>query len=218
MVKTYVGDHTCSREREIKQFTAMYLSEKYLKEFRADDKMSIRNIGRKVQKDFNLKVSRNKLLRARREALKKIHGDEVKQYNQLWDYGQELRRSNPGSCLYFNLRERNFSTLYMSLDACKRGLLKGCRPLICLDGCHIKTKFGGQLLTAVGIDPNDCIYPIAVAVVETESINTWKWFLQTLKDDLGIQNSASWTFMTNRQKVSNFSMDDVTLDLTYRVY
>ena len=89
----------------------------------------------------------------------------------------------------------------MSLDACKRGFLAGCRPLICLDGCHIKTKFGGQLLTAVGMDPNDCIYPVAFSVVEVESFVTWKWFLESLKADLQIDNTFPWTVMTDKQKV-----------------
>jgi hypothetical protein len=89
----------------------------------------------------------------------------------------------------------------MSLDPCKRGFISGCRPLICLDGCHIKTKFGGQILTTVGIDPNDCIYPIALAVVEIESKVTWKWFLETLKQDLGIINTYPWTIVTDKQKV-----------------
>ena len=70
------------------------------------------------------------------------------------------------------------------------------------EGCHMKTKTGGILLTAVGIDPNDCIYPIAVAVVEVECKESWKWFLNTLKDDLGIQNTYPWTIMTDKQKVS----------------
>jgi hypothetical protein len=70
-----------------------------------------------------------------------------------------------------------------------------------LDGCHIKTKFGGQILTAADIDPNDCIYLIAIAVVEVESKATWKWFLQTLKEDLGIINTYPWTVMTDKQKV-----------------
>jgi len=89
----------------------------------------------------------------------------------------------------------------MSLDACKRGFLSRCRPFICLDGCHIKNKFGGQILTAVGIDPNDCIYPITMGVVEVESLATWKWFLQTLKADLRIDNTFPWTVMTDKQKV-----------------
>jgi hypothetical protein len=80
----------------------------------------------------------------------------------------------------------------MSLDDCKRGFLAGCRPLICLDGCHVKTKFGGQILTAVGLDPNDCIFPIALAVMEVVSKASWKWFLQTLKQDLGIENTYPW--------------------------
>jgi hypothetical protein len=50
----------------------------------------------------------------------------------------------------------------------------------------------------VGVDPNDCIYPIAMAVVEVESLATWKWFLQTLVEDLGIDNTSPWTIMTDK--------------------
>jgi len=56
------------------------------------------------------------------------------------------------------------------------------------------------MLTAVGIDPNDCIYPIAYGVVEVECLESWRWFLQTLKEDLGIQNTYPWTIMTDKQK------------------
>jgi hypothetical protein len=62
-------------------------------------------------------------------------------------------------------------------------------------------KVWGQLLTAVGIDPNDCIFPIAMAVVEVESMKTWTWFLQSLKQDLKIDNTYPWTIMTDKQKV-----------------
>jgi len=42
----------------------------------------------------------------------------------------------------------------------------GCRPLVRLDGCHLKGKFGGYILSATARDGNDNIFPVALAVVE----------------------------------------------------
>jgi hypothetical protein len=204
VVKTYFGEHNCPREWAIKQCTAKWPAGKYIETFRANDKMSLTHFAKTVQKDWNLTPSRSKLARARRIAMKAIYGDDVEQYNKLWDYANEFRTSNPGSTFFPRLEDGLFSQCYVSLDACKRGFLSGCRPVICLDGCHIKTKFGGQLLTAVRVDPNDCIYPIAMAVVEVESLVTWKWFLQTLVNDLGIDSISPWTIMTDKQKVSSY--------------
>lgn len=97
--------------------------------------------------------------------------------------------------MFMKLQSGHFSSLQMSLYACKAGLLRACRPIICIDGCHIKTKYGGQLLTVVGLDPNDCIFPIDMAYVEVEGTETWKWFLRTLIQDLGYEKMCilDWT-------------------------
>jgi hypothetical protein len=62
------------------------------------------------------------------------------------------------------------------------------------------------LLTAVGVDPNNCIFPIAMAYVEVEEKDTWIWFLKTLKEDLGIDNTYPWTIMTDKQKVYSLTL------------
>ncbi|XP_061348984.1 uncharacterized protein LOC133294346 [Gastrolobium bilobum] len=75
--------------------------------------------------------------------------------------------------------------MYICLDACKKGFKAGCRPLIGLDGCFLKSYYEGQLLSAVGEDANKQFYVIAYAVVDSETEKNWKWFLTLLQEDLG---------------------------------
>ncbi|XP_050222624.1 uncharacterized protein LOC126672711 [Mercurialis annua] len=49
------------------------------------------------------------------------------------------------------------------------GFMDGCRRVISVDGCWLKGLYGGQLLAAVGIDANDCTYPIAWCTVDKET-------------------------------------------------
>ncbi|XP_059461917.1 uncharacterized protein LOC132190910 [Corylus avellana] len=94
-----------------------------------------------------------------------------------------------------------FERLYVSLTAIKKGFLEGCRPVIGVDGCFLKGPFKGQLLSAVGRDGNYNMYPIAFAVVEAETKDSWIWFLETLVSDLGTHaRHARPTFISDWQK------------------
>jgi hypothetical protein len=78
----------------------------------------------------------------------------------------------------------------MSLAACNEGFRKACRPVIGVNDCFLNGRYEGQLLAAVGRDPNNNIYPIAIAVVEAETKDSWSWFLETLVGDLGLNGST----------------------------
>nr|KYP72114.1 hypothetical protein KK1_004696 [Cajanus cajan] len=83
----------------------------------------------------------------------------------------------------------------MCFKGCKESFLK-CRPVIGLDGCYLKGYFGGQILAAVGKDPNELMLPICFAVVEGETKDSWEWFLQLLIADLGgFSSCVSYTFI-----------------------
>ncbi|XBH97076.1 hypothetical protein VPH35_087359 [Triticum aestivum] len=225
-IKKYTDKHTCTKAWDLKVLTAPFLTKQFREEFRGNEKMPLLKFSEKVEQEFNLVAHRSKLGRARRAAVKEIRGEDDDQYNTLWDYGQELRRSNPGSLFFLCTKEvfddkakvtkDHFSTLYWSYDACKRGFLKGCRPIIFLDGCHIKTRYKGNILTAVGIDPNDCIFPIAFGICEVESTHSWEWFLASLKDDLNIINTSTFTIMSDRQKGLTNAMKKVFPDSEHR--
>lgn len=85
----------------------------------------------------------------------------------------------------------------MCLNARKKGLLSGCKSIIRIDGFHLKGQCKGQLLTAVGVDGNDEIFPLAYAIVEIKSKESWIWFLQLLLDDI---EDVRWTFNPEEQK------------------
>ena len=150
-------------------------------------------------------VPRMKLWRAKQFALHKLQGNDIDQYAKIGRYAEEIRRTNRGSTCVCKLDSGLFQRLYVCLKACVDGF-KYCRPLIGIDGCFLKGKFGGQLLASVRIDANDCIFHVVFAVVETESTETWTSFINRLNEDLNMDNPYSWTWMSDKQKV-NFNFE-----------
>ncbi|GAU10761.1 hypothetical protein TSUD_425840, partial [Trifolium subterraneum] len=54
------------------------------------------------------------------------------------------------------------------------------------------------MLIAVGRDPNDQYFPLAFGVVETETKESWRWFIQLLMEDIGQDNR--FVFISDQQK------------------
>ncbi|KAL5570950.1 hypothetical protein UlMin_020547 [Ulmus minor] len=117
-------------------------------------------------------------------------GVAQQQYARFWDYCAELKRANPGLTVQMKCTtvpdedKPHFQRLYICLEGLKTGWRAGCRPIIGLDGCFIKGHHKGQLLAAVGVDINNQMYPIAYAIVESETRDSWRWFLELLNVDL----------------------------------
>ncbi|RYR20233.1 hypothetical protein Ahy_B03g065324 [Arachis hypogaea] len=192
------------------------LSKVFLNKIAENPKIKLSTLIKKAYSKWNVELTKSKAARVKQFALDELQETYIEQYQRLYDYCHELLRSNPGSTMKLqverppefaserpklgvNLRPK-FQRLYVCLDACKKSFMV-CRPIICLDGCFIKTPYGGQLFTTIGWDPNDQILPIAYAVVEAETKDTWTWFLTNLCDDFGYDKIRRCTFMSDQQKV-----------------
>uniref|UniRef100_A0A803PTT7 MULE transposase domain-containing protein n=1 Tax=Cannabis sativa TaxID=3483 RepID=A0A803PTT7_CANSA len=57
-----------------------------------------------------------------------------------------------------------------------------------------------MLLVAISINGNNNMFPLAYAIVEKESTNSWTWFVQLLKEDLDVEDTGFFTFILDRQK------------------
>lgn len=130
----------------------------------------------KVVNDLKCHVSEHMIYRSLRKAKANIIGKHEEEFKMLHQYANEVKKVMPTSTIKLmtepaeqGIEGRRFKRFYVCLGPLKEGFKDGCRPLIGLDGCHLKGPFGGILLTAVGTDPNEGMYPIAWAQVEAEN-------------------------------------------------
>ncbi|KAK1312846.1 hypothetical protein QJS10_CPA07g00548 [Acorus calamus] len=111
----------------------------------------------------------------------------------------ELLKANPDSVVQYDLDvDYTFQRLFVCLHACRMGFIMGCRPFVGLDGCHLKGKHKGIMLSATSIDANNCLFSVAFAIVETESGDSWRWFLENLHSAIGVVEGL--TFMSDKDK------------------
>jgi len=206
-VKTLVGSHRCGRVMFNKNANKDWIAQVLLDKFLDVGNMTVNQIIDEVRKNYSVGVTPWRAARAKEIAMDCMVGDGQRQYALLYDYVAELLRVKAGT---FKIKinqhtptlQPRFGSFYMCLDGYKQGFLAGCRPFIGVDGCHLKTTYGGQLLVAIGRDPNDQYFPLAFAVVENECKETWRWFLSLLLEDIGDIQSNCWVFISDQQKVN----------------
>ncbi|CAI9266449.1 unnamed protein product [Lactuca saligna] len=170
-----------------------------------EPKMSARKMKAKVSTTFNINVSVGQCRNAKKFALQEIEGSLIEHYGRLWSYGEEIIRSNPGSTVRLDVdimpdSTTLFSKFYVCFKAVRDGWLEGCRPVIGLDGCFLKGIVRGEVISAVGRDANNHIYPLAWAVVCVENKETWKWFIDLLMDDINGGLGAGITLLSDGHK------------------
>nr|GEU88694.1 hypothetical protein [Tanacetum cinerariifolium] len=87
-----------------------------------------------------------------------------------------------------------------SLDVTERSFKK---PKVTFEGLDVPQQsktIHGQILTVVGVDPNNETYTVAYVIVESETKDSWSWFLECLGDYLDLNRRSNFTFVSDRQK------------------
>ncbi|CAN1130462.1 hypothetical protein LINPERHAP2_LOCUS5845 [Linum perenne] len=64
-----------------------------------------------------------------------------------------------------------------------------------------------MLLSAVGKDGNNQMFPLAWAVTEGETTSSWKWFVELVHDQLQLDQGNRWTVISDQQKVSTIELE-----------
>lgn len=146
----------------------------------------------------------------------RVHADYIEQYKILRDHILELQARNPKITVKLDVESNpdpdkctvQFKRIYVCLGPLKRGFRMAGRELLVLDGCYIKGPFSGQILTTLGIDPNNGTYSLAYGIVDSKSIASestasWTWFMSCLSEDLNLNTMSNFTFMSYQKVFLN---------------
>ncbi|XP_043725975.1 uncharacterized protein LOC122672580 [Telopea speciosissima] len=226
VVKTLVDMHTCKREVSNLNVTSKWIAKKLASNLRAGLAMSNKVMKNMLKEKYNVDTTNMRLYRTRWSARDEIDGSHAKSFNKLESYGDMIKAKNPSNSYVIQYQNGNiygeedaygvmrvipqFKRMYICFDARIQGFLKGCRPFIGLDGCHLKGLYGGVLVSAISVNGNNGIFPVAYGVVESKGKDNWLFFLHHLHESIDrcIQNVYNGsptphdilTFMTDKQK------------------
>ncbi|XP_057247491.1 uncharacterized protein LOC125492820 [Beta vulgaris subsp. vulgaris] len=180
---------------------------------------------RKVLNRFGVKLSKWNCYRVKKHAHRLLHRNLKDRYSKIAAYLNELKRVDED--FRFQLQtdvlendaehvEQQFKRLYISFPGLRAGFISGCRKVVCIDGCFLKTFLGGQLLCAISRDGNNQMFPICWAVVDAENNEAWEWFLENLKKDLPGFGGEDCTIISDQHKSIMHGVKTIFPDVEHR--
>ena len=182
-MKTLNDTHTCNKPPRNRQAGYKWIANHFLENFRTDMNWRVGDMMHHIEEKFGIIVSKTTYYKARSMARKMFRGTLAEHYHLLPTNVEELKKVSMESTFEMILEENAndsliiFKRLYICFDSLAQGFLVGCRRVIGLDSCFLKTATKGQLLSVVGRDGNNQMFPIAWAVVEGENQDSWTWFI-----------------------------------------
>ena len=124
---------------------------------------------------MKLEVNPLQCWRAKGIIYDKLKGNAIDEFAKLWRYILEIRRAHKGNILILKTNDdHTFKRIYISFDTCKRGFLAGCKRVMGLDCAFLKGVVKGEVLTAVGRNGNNQMFPIVWGVMTIENKDNWK--------------------------------------------
>ncbi|XP_057811370.1 uncharacterized protein LOC131025588 [Salvia miltiorrhiza] len=145
-----------------------------------------KSIMSELLREFGVRIKYDVALRARNLNLEKIYGRIDDSFLLLPKYLYALTQANPGTVMDFEVDENNrFKHLFLALAASITPFFFSLRPVIVVDGTHLKGKNNGILFVAVTKDANEQVFPLAFGVGPIENDESWKWFLSNVRQTFG---------------------------------
>ncbi|GKV33693.1 hypothetical protein SLEP1_g42167 [Rubroshorea leprosula] len=184
MVKTFSPDHICIVSVTNKVCTSSIAIQHLVKtKGAASLRLNKEDIFTEIKNDLGVELIVVQCKKTKMKLKKTFHEECEAEYKVLFDYANELRSKDP---------EANV-------------LLECARPTADMNPVFLRmyicfSAHKGELLSVIGRDANDQMFPIAWAVVEVETREACEWFLEELAKDLMMGDGKNFCIIPDQQK------------------
>nr|GEW98397.1 hypothetical protein [Tanacetum cinerariifolium] len=109
-------------------------------------------------------------------------GTPEESFAELPLYCHNLKVKNQGTITHIGTDDEDRFEIFFTIGAVIRTIVLHMRPLIIIDGAHIKGEFFGTMYLADVMDGNNNILPLAYRVGKFKTFRSSDWFLRKLKE------------------------------------
>ncbi|XP_055960970.1 uncharacterized protein LOC130015237 [Mercurialis annua] len=144
-----------------------------------------------ILKSLGLTLPYKRVWYGKERAISSVYGDWEYNYTQITKFMDNLVLVNPGSFWHAEGRQtdcggvecrifkRIFWTFFPMVDR-----FPFCKPVLFIDRTHLYGKYKLHMLIASAVDGNNHIMPVAIAIVDSESSESFEYFLDHLGDQV----------------------------------
>ncbi|KAK1379316.1 SWIM-type domain-containing protein [Heracleum sosnowskyi] len=188
------GPHTCMSTtitQDHPNLNSSHIVEAIKAQIVADPTIKEKVLMATTKNVFGYQPGRKKVRNAKKLAMNEVHGSWEGSYEDLPHLMEALQSFNVGTKVdwFFkedelgecgSLEEVTFKRVFWAFKPCVDGF-QHCMPVIQIDGTHLYGPYPGVLLSATTVDGFSHILPLAFAIVESENLSSWDWFMERLR-------------------------------------
>ncbi|KAK9083685.1 hypothetical protein Scep_030156 [Stephania cephalantha] len=188
-ISKYAGPHTCiyaKLSKDHAHLDSTVICREVENVVRRDSSISVPVLHQIITDKFSYDVHYKKVWLGKKKAIAKVFGDWEESYKMLSRWMAALQESNPGTRVEWRHGEPNannevvFKWIFWAF-APSIAIFRHCRPIIQIDGTFLYGKYKQKLLIATVVDSNSHVFPLAFAIVDEESQDSWGWFMACLQ-------------------------------------
>ncbi|XP_060182437.1 uncharacterized protein LOC132612117 [Lycium barbarum] len=192
-VREFQDKHTCPLKEKVYsqgQATSRLISEIVKPKISNHKrKYTPKDIAEDVKNDFGMDVSYMVAWRAKERTMNDLMGEPAESYKRVPGYLYIWDKTYPGSHIRMRKTCKNeFLYVFIALYAFIKGF-DYCRPIVVVDGSHLKTPYNGTFVLASTLDGADNILPLAYGVIDSENDRSWTWFFERFRESYGIREN-----------------------------